>query len=413
MKKKIVFVTPIYLPAPLFGSDNAIRIQAEELAALGHDVTIVTSNAYTPRHWYDPFFGKNIKAKRDKMNRVKIIRLPSQQFISSSLFVLDKFGRSLLPIQMRNYIQILSTGPYLGGLYQLFQKEQFDIVHCSPSPLAINQQVMDVVERLDKKPYVILTPFFHAQVESYHNDSLGSILEKADAIHAISDSEKKEIEEQFPGLRGKIITIPLYLRVGRMHSIDELKREVLKFKKKHKIENRKVVLFAGLKGSMKGALTTLAAVGNIYKRNKNIVFISIGYNTIEWNAMLKKVDTSNYLRDFGYVDEHAKEVIFASCDVFCMPSKCETFGYVYLEAWHKKKPVIGCNFGPTRELIEGNRGGVVVQFGQQSKVEKVLLQLLSNPEKRMRLGENGYKALMKKYSARALALHYQKFFRLT
>ncbi|MEK7543855.1 MAG: glycosyltransferase family 4 protein [Patescibacteria group bacterium] len=410
MKKKIVFVTPIYLPAPLYGSDNAVRILAEDFAAAGQDVTVVTSDGATPRYWYDPLFGKKMNTTKDTFNGVRVLRLPSQQWITSAAFILERVFGYLLPMSVRNKMRIVSSGPYLGGLFELLQKEQFDVVHCSPFPLEINQQVFDGIERLKKKPYVILTPFFHAEVESYHNKELGSILEKTDCIHVISNAEKKQIEALYPVSQGKTRVIPLYIRTRTMHTADALEHDVLLFKRRYGIEHRKVVLFAGLKGSMKGALTTLAAVKSLYQEDKSIVLVAIGHNTTEWNEVLKSSDTTPYLVDFGYVEESTKEIIFASCDVFCMPSKSETFGYVYLEAWHKRKPVIGCNLGPTQELIERNKGGIVVQFAREHEVEKALSLLLSDSEKRRRLGRNGYAALIKNYSEQALILSYKRLF---
>lgn len=410
MKKKIAFVTPIYLPAPLYGSDNAVRILAEDFFSVGQDVTVITSDAATPRYWYDPLFGKKLSTTKDTYNGVRVLRLSSRQWITSVAFILERvFGR-ILPMSIRNKMRVLSSGPYLGGLFEVFQKEQFDVVHVSPFPLEINQQVLDIVERLDKKPYVILTPFFHAEVEAYHNEDLGTILEKSDSIHVISNAEKKQIESLYPASRGKTKVIPLYIRVRTMHTVDAIKHDAFLFKKRYGIEAKKIVLFAGLKGSMKGALTTLAAVKNLYEQDKSIMLVAIGHNTTEWNEALKKSDTTPYLIDFGYVDEQTKETLFAACDVFCMPSKSETFGLVYLEAWHKRKPVIGCNFGPTQELIERNQGGIVVQFGEQFEVEKALLLLLSNSVQRRRLGGNGYSALMKNYSEQILFLRYQQLF---
>lgn len=398
MKKKIAFVTPIYLPAPLYGSDNAVRILAEDFAAAGQDVTVVTSDAATPRYWYDPLFGRKICKTSDMINGVRVLRLPSQQWITSAAFILERvFGR-LLPRSIRNTMRIVSSGPYLGGLFELFQKEQFDVVHCSPFPLEINQQIFDGIERLNKKPYIILTPFFHAEVEAYHNKELGNILEKSDSIHVISNAEKKQIEALYPVSLGKTTVIPLYIRTRAMRTGDSLKHDVLLFKARYGIEQKKIILFAGLKGSMKGALTTLAAVKNLYRENKNVMLIAIGHNTTEWNEALKKSDTTPYLIDFGYVDEKTKEILFAACDVFCMPSKSETFGYVYLEAWHKKKPVIGCNFGPTQELIEQNKGGIVIEYDNQSDIEKVIYLLLHDPKTYKYLGDSGYTALINKYT---------------
>ena len=57
-KKKIVFVTPNYLPVHLYGSDTVVRLLAEKFARSGFDTSVLTSNVLTPLGWYDPFFSK-------------------------------------------------------------------------------------------------------------------------------------------------------------------------------------------------------------------------------------------------------------------------------------------------------------------------------------------------------------------
>ncbi len=410
MKKKIAFVTPIYLPAPLYGSDNAVRILAEDFAAAGHDVTVVTSDALTPRYWYDPLFGKKTSDIRDTFNGVHVIRLPSQQWITSAAFIIERVFGHLLPTSIRNTMRILSSGPSLGGLLNVFKKEQFDVVHASPFPLEINQQVLECVEHLDKKPLIILTPFFHAGVEAYHNQKLGTMLEKSSRIHVISNAEKKQIEEYFPVAQGKTSVIPLYIRTPTMHAAETLKHEVLRFKKQYGIEHRKIILFAGLKGTLKGALTTLTAVKNLYAHDKRILLIAIGHNTSEWSEALKRSDVSAYVLDFGYIDEFTKEIVFASCDVFCMPSISETFGYVYLEAWHKKKPVIASDIPAMQELVLGNKGGILVKFGSPGDIQASIERLIQRPALSIRLGESGYNALVKKYDMTSVFALYRKMF---
>ena len=409
-QKNIAFVTPIYLPAPLYGSDNAVRILAEEFARVGHNVSIITSDAYTPRYWYDPFFGKKIpKTARNRINGVRVIRLKSHQLISSFTFMLSRFAGRFLPITIRNILEIIASGPYLIGLSEVLGSEQPDVIHCSPFPLNINKQVIDTVAKFTKKPKVILTPFFHAHVSTYHNRGLGNLMRHADVIHAVSNAEKQDIESIFPEANVKVQVIPLYLRTMNLHGPSELQKDVLKFKQKYHLVRKKIVLIAGLKGHMKGALDTLRAVEQLHKNDPNILLIAIGHNTVEWNAMKEKIHPESLL-DFDYVDEYTKELLFSACDVFCMPSKSESFGYVYLEAWHKKKPVIAASIGPVQELIEKNHAGVMVKYGDRPALEKAIRMLLAQTQKARALGQNGYKVLTEMYNEKKLFHAYQVLF---
>ncbi|GEM_PF-2554972 len=411
MRKKIAFVTPIYLPAPLYGSDNAVRILAEDLVTAGYNVTVITSDAATPRYWYDPFFGKKISPDAPRMiNGVHVIRLSSNQLIASLAFVLSRFLGQLLLEDMRGVIDILSNGPYLMGLDVVLKKEAPDVIHCSPFPLNINRQVVRAIVHLKQKPMLILTPFFHASVSSYHNRALGAVIQRADVIHAISFAEKKDMEAFFPESKGKITVLPLYLRTEVMHTSQALEKDILMFKKKYAIEGKKIVLLAGLKGRMKGALDTLRVVQEYAKKDNSVVLVAIGHNTSEWNEMLRTLNDTDFLRDFSYVDEREKEIIFASCDVFCMPSISETFGYVYLEAWHKKKPVIGADISAMRELIQASDAGLLVPYGNLRDIQSAIERLINDSALSKTLGEHGQKALIDKYSMKSVFPQYRKMF---
>ncbi|MBU1323497.1 glycosyltransferase family 4 protein, partial [Patescibacteria group bacterium] len=98
----------------------------------------------------------------------------------------------------------------------------------------------------------------------------------------------------------------------------------------------------------------------------------------------------------------------AAADVFCMVSAVESFGLVYLEAWQKKKPVIGADIGPVRELIEGAQGGSLVKFGRVDELAAEIDRLVKNKDLAKRLGENGYKALKIRYSKKIVLSQLEK-----
>lgn len=408
-KKNIAFITPIYLPAPLYGSDNAVRILAEELARMGHTVSIITSDALTPRYWHDPFLGRKVPPDAAKnINGVHVFRLRSNQLISSLTFILSRLARTM-PIHVRNTLKLVSNGPYLMGLLEILESEGVDVVHSSPFPLNINKQVVDTVTKLEKKPKVILTPFFHSHVAAYHNRELGRIMRSADIIHAVSNAEKQDIDSIFPEVKKKVHVVPLYLPTANLHTLSDLQKDVLKFKRIYHLVGKKIVLLAGLKGKMKGALDTMQAVEQLHKDDPTIFLVAIGHSTIEWNEMKEKIHPESLL-DFDYVDEHTKEVLFSACDIFCMPSKSESFGYVYLEAWHKKKPVIGADIPAVRELIADNKGGILVKFGNRRELVGAIMSLLEDTTRSLEYGNNGYNALMKKYTRHALMQKYIHLF---
>lgn len=410
MKKKIVFVTPIYLPAHLYGSDTFVRCMAEEFARQGVDTSVVTSDALIPLYWYNPFlYWKKISAGYEVINNVRVYRLGCNQLFSSACYLLRRFGKSIIPSTLLDKLDIMYAGPALLGLNALLEREQFDVIHCSPSPLYINIQVRDIVGRLSRKSKIILTPFFHTRVREYANRQLGEILRSVDIVHAVTQAEKNDMERIHGTPLSKIVVTPLFLNTQSLHDQNTLKREIDTFKNLYALNDKKIVLFAGLKGAMKGAVDVLHAVCEIHKKNPAVVLVAMGHNTSEWEDAKRGIDTS-FLVDIGYFEGKQKEVIFASCDVYCMPSRSDSFGLVYLEAWHKKKPVIAADIPAMREIILGNNGGILVQFGHTKEIQSAIGRLLAHPVLSKTLGKRGFKALREKYSQNVAFPNYYRMF---
>lgn len=394
-KKKVCFVTPIYLPANLYGSDNYVRLLAEEFAKKEFDVSIITSNALTPRYWYNWISGKKIGPNYEIINNIKVYRLQCNQFFFILNYTLAKLFSFILPTYIVDNLKLMSSGPYLIGLSAILEKLQVNIIHCSPAPLSINLQVVQAIKKMKRKPTFIFTPFFHPYVAAFNNSSLQYIFDNSDIVHVISKAEKKDIEKRFFVNKEKFKIIPLFLNITYMKPLTMLDGTIKTFKKTYNLENKKIILFAGIKGIMKGAVDVLFSVDALYKKNKHYILIAIGHSTIEWERAKKKID-AQCLLDFSYIDTKTKEIIFGACDIFCMPSKSETFGLVYLEAWHKKKPVIAASTEAVKEFIGDS--GIFVEFGNTQDIIKAIKLIINSKSVAKNLGEKGFNKLMKSYT---------------
>lgn len=92
----------------------------------------------------------------------------------------------------------------------------------------------------------------------------------------------------------------------------------------------------------------------------------------------------------GHVDEETKLDLLAATDVFAMISRAESFGIAFLEAWFKRKPVVGCYAGALPALISDGTDGLLVPFADVHMLAETIRILLTRPELRRRLGEAGY-----------------------
>ncbi|MBU1499581.1 glycosyltransferase family 4 protein [Patescibacteria group bacterium] len=372
--KKIAFITPFYLPVKLSGSGRLVQSIAEGLAEKGFDCTVITADGWTTRSWYLPLY-QRLQTKPDEFKGVKVKRLKCGWWLSlASLIIRFKFQ---------------ACGPNLLGLAEVFKKEKFDIVWVVPFPAYLNWLVVKAINKLKTKPRLLVTPCFHEGLSEYYHRKLKQALKQADMIQALTESEKSLLVKQFGLPENKIKVIPGFLSGQELAA------------------GFKTVLFIGSKIKEKGIEYLLRAMKRLHDQDKNYRLVTIGADTAWWGK-IKQRWGGKFLLDLGYVSEEEKEALLAAADVFCMVSAVESFGLVYLEAWQKKKPVIGADIGPVRELIEGAQGGSLVKFGRVDELAAEIDRLVKNKDLAKRLGENGYKALKIRYSKKIVLSQLEK-----
>ncbi len=88
------------------------------------------------------------------------------------------------------------------------------------------------------------------------------------------------------------------------------------------------------------------------------------------------------------VTEEEKQDALAACDVLCVPSRGESFGMVYFEAFAYQKPVVGLNLPALRETIGMNEAGFLVE-GSPEEIANAVSYLLGNSGHAQKMGKNG------------------------
>jgi glycosyltransferase involved in cell wall biosynthesis len=112
---------------------------------------------------------------------------------------------------------------------------------------------------------------------------------------------------------------------------------------------------------------------------------------------LSTLERSRIIQICDFKDED-KASIFDALDVFALPSVGESFGIAYLEAWMCGKPVIGARIGPTSDVIDDGVDGLLAKPDDPGDLAAKLLELLSDPGKRERMGQNGRTKTLKRYT---------------
>ena len=81
-----------------------------------------------------------------------------------------------------------------------------------------------------------------------------------------------------------------------------------------------------------------------------------------------------------------------------MPSRTDSFGIVYLEAWLCGVPVIGARAGGVPAVIEEERDGLLVNFGDVSDLAVKIKLLLDDRATATRLAEAGRQKVLARYT---------------
>ena len=91
--------------------------------------------------------------------------------------------------------------------------------------------------------------------------------------------------------------------------------------------------------------------------------------------------------------------LYASSDVFVMPTYRDSFGMVYLEAMAAGLPVIGSRLSAIPEIISDGETGFLVNPGQPEELRRALAALIDDPVRRRDMGQRGRTVVEEKFDA--------------
>ncbi len=77
---------------------------------------------------------------------------------------------------------------------------------------------------------------------------------------------------------------------------------------------------------------------------------------------------------------------FARAACFCMPSRLEPFGIVYVEALHAGTAIVASDCGDQRDVVRDGENGFVVPVGDVAALAGALIDVLADPERCAAMG---------------------------
>lgn len=403
------------------GSELYFQEIGERLAREGHTVSVYTTDAWDLEHFWAG--GKRtIDTREETHNGVLVKRFPVARLPAAPLAypVLRRAMGELarLPLDATALLFALSRWtpriPELERALDNLNKtgERFDLVHAGNISL---DSLIYAAYRFARRCHIpfIITPFTHLGEpgdlrirRQYTMPHQIEMLRRADAVIAQTELEVEALARS--GVpREKMHCIGVGVNPGEV-----LGGEGARFRAKYRIDGP-IVFFVGTaaydKGTMhlveameklwrgrgvwgKGVLSNAPTTDNASTTDNAPTLVIAGPQLSQFQRFFagRSPETRRCTRVLGFISDSDKRDLFAAGDVLVLPSRTDSFGIVYLEAWLYNKPVIGAWAGGVPAVIADGRDGFLVKFGDTDALAARIEQLLTDRALAQCFGEAGH-----------------------
>lgn len=376
---KICFISREYPPETGFGGIGTYTYQlAQGLTKKGHDVTVI-SQAVKKAIFY--------KDKKVKVYRIFDDKVPFRGFTKiSNLLTGNAFSHYW---HSRSVFKKINQLVNQGGKFDIIEGPLWD-GEC----LAYNYRIgVPLVVRLQTpifKSLEILGKPKNKSVEFVERKTL----EKAVLIPSISNNVASLISSCYKIPKSKIRLC--YLGI----EFPKIKKPVFK-------ENSYKLLYVGRLEKRKGTQEFIESLNEILSKNEKITIDIIGKDIpqapgqVLFKKYFEKIVNKEYkkrVKFHGFVDFKKLELFYKKCDLFIAPSRYESFGLIFLEAYLYGKPVIGTTAGAIPELVSHGTTGLLVEPNNSSQIAKAVLKVFKNDSLRKRMGEQAFMYVRKNFT---------------
>ena len=407
---RYLHVIPRYYPY-IGGSELYMQQIAERLAAneLDSTVEVYCSDAWDLEHFWSKGKRTVDRLAKENFNGVHLTRFPVRHIpVISPLFypamrrLLTLLSASPIPdrVAIHALEQFCRTTPLIPALGRALKREKYDLVHATNAPF--DSLIYDAFHfgKRNGAAFVI-TPFVHLgepdnpQVRKYYTMRHQlNWMKRADAVITMTSLERDYLAEK--GVRPEKLHI-----VGAGVNPEEVTGgNPTSFREKYNIQSQ-IVFFQGTAAFDKGTHHIIQAMQKLWREKKTEATLVLAGPIMshfqKFYDELPPTDRAN-IRLLGFISPEEKRNLFAAGDVFVMPSRTDSFGIVYLEAWLNGKPVIGARAGGVPGLVSEGKDGLLIDFGDVSELALSIKSLLDDPNLSTRFGESGRQKTLENYT---------------
>jgi glycosyltransferase involved in cell wall biosynthesis len=367
-----VLVIPSWYP-PYGG--GFIQEQAEALAEMGNDVTVLAIERISPRamgQWLKAFvllFLANYTAKQE--GRLKVIRaqvpgLPRLPKIYAQFFS-SKVSRCFFRYAKLNVYQpnVMHVHSLLwGGLAAAKIKKETNI------------------------PYLVTEHRGRFVDNQYVNAGEKQEMALPELVLALSEAAKVLCVSSLliPYLRKRVANAELDV-LANMVDVAHFTSSSLERTETETFQFICVANMVPLKGheTLLNALSKLVQCGS----NVHLTLVGDGWHRSYIQQHAKNLNLCEHVTFTGHLSRADVKQYLNAADAFVLPSQYEAFGIVYIEAMSMGLPVIATHSGGAVDFVNSDNG-VLIDSGNEDALYKAMERLMTDISKYDRLGISEY-----------------------
>lgn len=157
------------------------------------------------------------------------------------------------------------------------------------------------------------------------------------------------------------------------------------------------ILFVGYDFGYKGGHDLLEAFKQAKKVIPDLTLTVVGPGP-------SQVPAAEGVRVWGRQQEKSNLLsLYRDADLFVMPSLCDSFGFVFLEAMSQGVPCIGTDLNAMPEIIQHGETGYIVPLRSPEAIASAIMAYYRDPANRGRMGRAARDAVTARYTWRQVA----------
>jgi glycosyltransferase involved in cell wall biosynthesis len=158
----------------------------------------------------------------------------------------------------------------------------------------------------------------------------------------------------------------------------------------------KHILFVGMDWERKGGPDLVKAFSRVIKDHPDATLTIVGCRI--------KTNVSGIIST-GKIPVDRLDDYYRRATIFCMPSRSEPFGVVFVEAMAHALPIIATDIGAMPDMVSPGKNGILVKVGDLDGLVTALDELLSSAEKRSRFGRQSLLLARHRYNWQSVGKH--------